>query len=154
LKAQKKTAPMQTAFSFSLPIRILLVEDEFLIAEWVAESLSEQGFAVHAVRNAREALRYLAAAPVDLLFTDINLGDGMDGTALARHARALWPDLPVIYASARVAGLEPQQRVAGALFVRKPYDPEAVGRIIASLFAEKTPLVPELAGTSLVAEPA
>jgi CheY-like chemotaxis protein len=153
-KRAKKTA-MPTTLRDSVPIRILLVEDEFLIAEWVAESLSEQGFAVRAASNAQEALRYLAAAPVDVLFTDINLADGMDGTALARRAREMLPGLPVIYASARVAGLEPQQRVPGALFVRKPYDPEAVGRIIVSLFdAANTPLVPEQAMTSLVAEPA
>lgn len=144
---------MQTALRVSVPIRILLVEDEFLIAEWVAEALSEQGFAVRAVSNAREALRYLTATPVDVLLTDINLAEGMDGAALARHARGMLPELLVIYASARV--LEPQQRVPGALFVRKPYDPDAVGRIIASLFdAAKTPLVPEPATTSLVAEPA
>ena len=75
------------------PIRILLVEDEFLIAEWVAESLSEQGFAVKTVTNAGDALRYLASAPVDVLFTDINLPGGMDGAALARRARELLPDL-------------------------------------------------------------
>lgn len=146
---------MQTVLRLSEPIRILLVEDEVLIAEWVAESFLEQGFAVRTVGNASEALQHLAAARVDVLFTDINLGDGMDGTALACHARAMLPDLPVVYASARVAGLEPQQRVPGALFVRKPYDPEAVGRIIASLFdAANTPLVPEAAKSSLVAEPA
>jgi CheY-like chemotaxis protein len=146
---------MQTALRPDVPIRILLVEDEVLIAEWVAESFSEQGFAVRTVSNARDALQHLAAARVDVLFTDINLGDGMDGTALARHARAMLPDLPVIYASARVGGLEPQQRVPGALFVRKPYDPEAVGRIIASLLdAANASLVPEPARTSLVAEPA
>jgi CheY-like chemotaxis protein len=137
---------MQTALRVSVPIRILLVEDELLIAEWVAEALSEQGFVVHAAGSAGEALRYLAAVPVDILFTDINLGDGMDGTALARRARAMLPDLPVVYASARVAGLEPQQRVPGAIFVRKPYEPEAVGRLIVSLLeAANTPLVSELA---------
>jgi CheY-like chemotaxis protein len=137
---------MQTALRVNLPIRILLVEDEFLIAEWVAEALSEQGFVVHAASSAGAALRYLAAAPVDMLFTDINLGDGMDGTALARRARAMLPELPVIYASARATGLEPQQRVSGAVFVRKPYEPEAVGRLIVSLVeAANTPLVPELA---------
>jgi CheY-like chemotaxis protein len=128
------------------PIRILLVEDEFLIAEWVAEALSEQGFAVHAVGNARDALRHLAAAPVDVLFTDINLPAGMDGAALARQARELLPELPVVYASARVAALEPQERVPGALFVRKPYEPTAVGRVIASLVdATRATLVPEFA---------
>ena len=73
----------------------MLVEDEFLISEWVAESLSEQGFAVHTVTNAGEALRYLATEPVDVLFTDINLPGGMDGAALARRARELLPDLPL-----------------------------------------------------------
>lgn len=136
---------MQTA-RVNIPIRILLVEDDILIAEWVAEALSEQGFVVHAASSAGSALRYLAAAPVDILFTDINLGEGMDGTALARCARAMLPELPVIYASARVAGLEPQQRVPGAIFVRKPYEPETVGRLIISLCAT--------AKAILVAEPA
>jgi DNA-binding NtrC family response regulator len=112
-------------------IRVLLVEDEFLIAEWVAECLSEQGFVVRTVSNARDALRQLAAAPVDVLFTDINLLDGMDGVALARCARELLPDLPVIYASARVGTLAPGASVPGAAFLCKPYEPEAAGRLIA-----------------------
>jgi CheY-like chemotaxis protein len=128
------------------PIRILLVEDEFLIAEWVAEAFSEQGFAVHAASNARDALRHLAAAPVDVLFTDINLPAGMDGVALARRARQLLPELPVVYASARVAALEPHERVPGAIFVHKPYEPIAVGRLLASLVeAAKATLMPEFA---------
>ena len=113
------------------PIRVLLVEDEFLIREWVAESLSEQGFAVHVASNAIEALRYLATEPVDVLFTDINLPGGMDGAALARRARALLPDLPVVYASARANLLDPTLRVPGSIFVPKPYAPALVGRILA-----------------------
>ena len=65
------------------PIRVLFVEDEALISEWVREALSEQGFAVQTVANAADALRYLNSGPVDVLFTDINLPGGMDGTALA-----------------------------------------------------------------------
>jgi len=112
-------------------LHVLLVEDEFLIAEWVAECLSEQGFIVQTASNARDALRHLASAPVDVLFTDINLPGGMDGAALARRARELSPHLRVIYASARVAMLAPEARVPGAIFLRKPYAPETVGRLIA-----------------------
>jgi CheY-like chemotaxis protein len=137
---------MDMAVTAREPIRILLVEDEFLIAEWVAQALSEQGFAVHAVNNARDALRHLAIAPIDVLFTDINLPAGMDGAALARRARELLPDLPVVYASARVAALERLERVPGAIFVPKPYAPVAVGRLIASLVASsRATLVPEFA---------
>ena len=137
---------MDMALRASEPIRILLVEDEFLIAEWVAQALSEQGFAVHAVSNARDALRHLTTAPVDVLFTDINLPASMDGAALARRARELLPALPVVYASARVAALERHERVPGAIFVPKPYAPVAVGRLIASLVdAARATLVPEFA---------
>jgi CheY-like chemotaxis protein len=122
---------MGTMHSQVEPIRVLLVEDEFLIGEWVAESLSEQGFAVHVASNAIEALRYLATEPVDVLFTDINLPGGMDGAALARRARALLPDLPVVYASARANLLDPALRVPGSIFVPKPYAPALVGRILA-----------------------
>src|ERR1700689_4234384 len=83
------------------PIHVLVVEDEFLISEWVSQSLSEQGFAVQTVSNAADALECLASAQVDVLFTDINLPGGMDGTALAWRARELNPHLPVVYASAR-----------------------------------------------------
>jgi CheY-like chemotaxis protein len=124
------------------PIRVLLVEDEFLISEWVAESLSEQGFAVHTASNAVEALRYLATEPVDVLFTDINLSGGMDGAALARRARALLPDLPVVYASARANLLDPTLRVPGSIFVPKPYVPALVGRILADTLRTRAERVP------------
>jgi len=123
-------------------VRVLVVEDEFFIAEWVAESLSDLGFAVEVVSNARDALQRLASAAVDVLFTDINLPGGMDGAALARQARQLLPRLPVIYASARVPMLEPEARVRGGVFVRKPYEPEMVGRLISEVMRPIPAAVP------------
>ena len=124
---------METVVSDVQPIRVLLVEDEFLISEWIAESLSEQGFAVHTVTNGADALRHLASTPVDVMFTDINLPGGMDGTALALRARERLPDLPVVYASGGVNALDPQLRVPGSLFVAKPYPPALVGRLLADV---------------------
>lgn len=128
-------ATMKPIITSTPPIRILLVEDEFLISAWVEQSLSEQGFRVRTAANAAEALRYLAAAPVDVLFTDINLGGDMDGVTLAQRAREFLPDLPVVYASAQVglAGLD--RPVPGSIFVPKPYAPESVGRLLAKAFA-------------------
>ena len=126
---------METIVSEADRIRVLMVEDEFFIAEWVAESLSDLGFAVEIASNARDALRFLQSGSVDVLFTDINLPGGMDGAALARQARQLLPELPVIYASARTTMLEPKARVRGAAFVRKPYEPETVGRLIREVMA-------------------
>jgi CheY-like chemotaxis protein len=123
-------------------IRVPVVEDEFFIAEWVAESLSDLGFVVELVGNARDALQRLSSAAVDVLFTDINLPGGMDGAALARQARQLLPRLPVIYASARVPTLEPEARVRGGVFVRKPYEPEMVGRLISEVMQPIAATVP------------
>jgi CheY-like chemotaxis protein len=115
------------------PIRVLLVEDEFLISEMVAESLARQGFSVRSVTNGTDALRHLASAPVDVLFTDINLPDGVDGKTLARRARDLLPDLPVVYASGGINMFDFAWRVPGSIFVAKPYDPEVIGRVLRSV---------------------
>ncbi len=112
------------------PIRLLLVEDEFLISEMVAEDLSEQGFSVCAVSNARDALLHLASAAVDVLFTDVNLPGGMDGMALARRARDMNPHLPVVYASGHVSAFGLDACVPGSIFIAKPYLPSVVGRVL------------------------
>jgi CheY-like chemotaxis protein len=124
---------MSASVNQAQPIRLLLVEDEFLIREMVAEDLSEQGFAVYAVSNASDALSHLASAPVDILFTDIKLPGGMDGITLARRARDMKPDLPVVYASGHMSMLDLQARVPGSIFIAKPYVPALVGPTLVSV---------------------
>src|SRR6516162_1491554 len=113
-------------------VRVLFVRDEFFIREWIAESLSEQGFAVDSVTNAADALSQITRAPIDVLLTDINLPGGMDGAALARRARELQPGLAVIYASARAASLKQEARVRGSVLLPKPYEPAVVVRLVAA----------------------
>lgn len=125
-------AAMTSNKSGIAPVHVLFVEDEFLISEWVTQALSEQGFCVHAVSTAAEALQALRCDPVDVLFTDINLPGDMDGAALARQAREMQQDLPVVYASACGNSLKPADRVPGSSFVAKPYEPTAVGRLLTS----------------------
>lgn len=124
------------------PIRVLFVEDEFLIGEWIAQALSEQGFAVETVSNAADALCHIARAAVDILLTDINLPGGMDGAALARRARELQPDLPVIYASARAALLKQEARVPGSIVLPKPYEPAVLGSLLIASVRTATAAVP------------
>ncbi len=133
---------MEPLVSNTEPIRVLLVEDEYLVSEWVAESLAEQGFAVCTATNGLDALKCLASVPVDILFTDINLAGSMDGTMLARRARELLPDLPVVYASGRVNIFEPQVRVPGSTFVPKPYVPSLIGRVLANAVKSAAERVP------------
>jgi CheY-like chemotaxis protein len=111
--------------------RVLLVEDEPMINELVCEAFEEQGFEVEAVENAGDALcRLMTGFPIDILFTDLDLPGGMDGAALARRARELRPDLPVIYTSGRSSRIDSLQPVDGSMFVPKPYDPFRVGYLV------------------------
>jgi DNA-binding response OmpR family regulator len=116
--------------------RILLVEDEFLLCDMIAEALAEHGFEVHAVANAKDALRHLTCgSPCDILLTDINLPGSIDGAALARIARELRPNLPVVYASGRYSRIEELDAVSGAIFVPKPYNPDKLCEMLSRMTA-------------------
>jgi CheY-like chemotaxis protein len=117
------------------PIRsVLLVEDEALISELVADALHELGFAVHEVTTGKEALRYLdSGGAVDVLFTDVNLPGGIDGTELAIRVREMRPDLPIVYASGRYSAGGLGRMVSRSLFVPKPYDPSDIATLLARL---------------------
>jgi DNA-binding response OmpR family regulator len=117
--------------------RVLVVEDEFLLREMIADALREDGFDVCAVATALDGLRHLASGePCDALFTDIDLRDGPDGALLAKLARQMRPQLAVVYASGAVAGLEQLAAVPGAMFLSKPYRPETVGATLRGLVAD------------------
>jgi len=114
--------------------RILLVEDEILISEMVADALEDQGFSVHVVSNAADALRHIeSGAGVDALFTDVHLPGGMDGSELAARVRALRPDMPIVYASGRWSPNDQSPLVARSVFLAKPYDPRDAGTLLMRL---------------------
>lgn len=115
---------------------VLLVEDEVLISKLVAEVLCENGFAVHAVEGGEEALRYLnSGADVDVLFTDINLAGRMDGSMLAREVRAQRPELPIVYCSGHYSPSAVAPPVPRSIFLRKPYSPADLCRLLERLTA-------------------
>jgi two-component system, response regulator PdtaR len=69
----------------TVPQTILIVEDEALVRLDAAEFLRRGGYRVHEAANAGEAMESLQSKfSIDLLFTDINLGKGMNGIELAR----------------------------------------------------------------------
>ena len=121
---------------YSLPRApsILLVEDEALVSMMIEDAMVERGFTVHAAADAAGALRFLAGgAPVDILFTDINLSGEMNGAALARLARELRPQLAVVYASGTLRAVA--DAVPGSIFVAKPYLPAQVCAMLEEMAA-------------------
>jgi DNA-binding response OmpR family regulator len=119
-------------------VRVLLVEDEFLICDMMAEVLTQHGFQVHAAMNGSDALKHLkCGAPCDILLTDLNLGPGIDGVTLAKIARELRPDMPVVYVSGRFNRIDEFQAVPGARFVTKPCNPYRLCAMLSQLPVSK-----------------
>ena len=80
-------------------LRVLLVDDDFLIAMSSADMLADLGHEVVEAHSGGEALIHLeGSGRFDLLITDYSMPE-MTGGDLAKAARALLPDLPILIAS-------------------------------------------------------
>lgn len=81
------------------PGKILLVEDEVIIAIDEADILTGNGFEVVMAYSADEALAIIDKTPVDLILMDIDLGDkSIDGTELAEIILRTH-DIPIVFMS-------------------------------------------------------
>ena len=81
------------------PKRILLVDDDFLIAMSSVDMLVDLGHDVVEAHSGKAALEILGKGDhFDLLITDYSM-PGMTGGELAKAARILIPDLPILIAS-------------------------------------------------------
>ena len=129
-------APAQKVDAAPSMRTVLVVEDEPLVRDTIVHELEEAGFSVLEAETAEAGLAILNERPVCLLFTDIRLPGSMDGWGLAEAARALHPDLPVIYATGFTA--EGPRLVPKSVFLQKPYRPSAVLSVIEKLTGEQT----------------
>jgi len=111
--------------------RLLLVEDEALIALDTEHFLREAGFAVVAtVDRAEDAAAVLAAGPVDLVITDMGLADGGSGLDVVRGAGEA--GVPVLI----VTGACPLDTAEGAIgCLAKPYSRNGLLKAIAAIEA-------------------
>lgn len=118
-------------------IRILLVDDDELTRLSLTEILKDLGYETIAAATGAAALAHLrAGAAVDVLITDIGLPDIM-GTQLADQARALRPDMRVIFATGydeRRARITP---CAHTSFLAKPFARDELASAISGALAQK-----------------
>ena len=113
---------------------VLVVEDEFLVRDMIAEELREAGFDVLEARDGEAASDILNTGQrIDVLFTDIRLPGKLNGWEVARLARRARTALPVIYATGYT--VDRTAEVPGAIFLNKPYEPSQIVETIRKLLA-------------------
>jgi two-component system response regulator HydG len=79
--------------------RVLVVDDQFSMAEMVSDGLSERGYDAVPLASSREAAKRLADESFDALVTDLRMPE-LDGIELLAHARKIAPTCPVIVMTA------------------------------------------------------
>jgi two-component system, OmpR family, copper resistance phosphate regulon response regulator CusR len=81
-------------------VRILVIEDEPRILDFVSRGLEAEGFSVLGARDGQEGLRLAEAVGCDLVILDLLL-PRLDGLSVLRTLETKQPSLPVVIVSAR-----------------------------------------------------
>jgi PAS domain S-box-containing protein len=116
--------------------RVLVVEDAPQVLQFVSAQLLSLGYEVTAVADGPDAVALLRKDNAfDVLFTDIVLPRGMSGVELARAARAINPDLKIVYTSGYAEEVFQQHgRIDPDIpLLRKPYRRKELADVLRSV---------------------
>jgi DNA-binding response OmpR family regulator len=114
-------------------MRILVVDDNDLLAEALIAGLADRGHHVSRARNNEQALGDALAAEIQSVVIDWRM-PGMRGDEVARKVRALRPQAAIILMSGDSTGKDIQDacRAGGAAddFIQKPFTPNQLLGVI------------------------
>jgi CheY-like chemotaxis protein len=122
--------------------RVLVVEDEPLVRDYVADVLAESGFEVIAAANGQEALTVLALkVGICAIVSDVAMPGTVNGIELARRVREDRPRLGVVLVS---GVLEPHRMhlPLGVRFVTKPVRAATLLRLVREVADPRAKLPP------------
>ena len=115
---------------------ILLVEDEDMVRAVAERALTRHGYEVITATNGEEGLEILKGrSDIDMLVSDVVM-PMMDGPTLGRHARELYPKMPLLFMSGYA---EEQLRRSIALenvdFLPKPFSVQQLAEAVRNAMA-------------------
>ena len=135
--------------------KVLVVDDDPVVARSFDRVLSNKGYAVITAANGEEALKKIAAEEYDVVYTDIKM-PGMDGVEVASRIKSSRPWLPVVI----VTGYGSDENVARAkaagvsTVLHKPLSPEMIeGSALEATIDEIQPQAAAVAEVAPAAEP-
>jgi len=112
---------------------LLVVEDEYLILEFICAEVTEAGIEALSASNADAAVRMLEAnSAITTLITDINMPGSMDGLQLAALVNQRWPGIRIVITSGR-GKPSSSEMPRGALFLAKPFLPRQIADAVARM---------------------
>lgn len=126
-------------------MKILIIEDEKLLADTLQTLLEQKGFDVEAVYDGESGAEYAELGIYDLLILDVMMPK-LDGYAVARAVRAKYCGTPILMLTAR-SGVE--DRIAGLnagadYYLTKPFDTRELLACINALLRRQGSQVDEM----------
>ena len=127
-------------------MKILIIEDEKLLADSIGALLTQRGFSVEIVYDGEAGAQYAELGVYDLLILDVMMPK-MDGYAVARRVRALRLGTPILMLTARS---ELEDRIRGLnsgadYYLTKPFDTRELLACVNALLRRQGAQVDELA---------
>ena len=122
-------------------IVVLVVEDDQLVQSVVEDCLSDGGFEAVIATSGDNAVELLDASErkYHALVTDINLSPSkFDGWDVARHAREIDPNFPVVYMSGKDADDWAAKGVPNSIMLPKPFAPAQLVTAVSQLLNTTT----------------
>lgn len=87
---------------FNMVYKILIVEDDKNISEYLADTLKESGYRIKATPDGAVALKFVKETPPDLILLDLGI-ESISGETVCAEVKKMHPDLPVIILTAKNA---------------------------------------------------
>ena len=132
---------MEVQLSTEETNRILVVDDEKSMREFLDIMLSKEGYQVSLAENGEEACELLEKEEYDLLITDIRMKD-LDGIGVLKKAKSVMPDIVVVMISAfATADTAVDAMREGAYdYIPKPFKVSDFKRIVKEALTSRKPL--------------
>ena len=121
---------------------LLILDDEPMVRELLELALQASGYEVILAQNSAAAIAVLDLKPPQhrALITDVNLGDDpVTGCDVARRAREIDPDLPIVYMSGASGHQWPSLGMPGSILVTKPFASTQIVAAIGQLLNKPNP---------------
>jgi excisionase family DNA binding protein len=122
--------------------RVLVVDDEQPVRDLIAKTLTMADYEVDAAEDGPTAIERLKSKDYDLMITDLKM-PGMDGLTVIRHARRMYPTLPVVI----ITGYSTEASAIEAInlgvcgYLTKPFRLPRILSVAARAIGEPTPTV-------------